>query len=56
MSLVQMAEGSKVKEEIEKQKKIVPKRNHISINSVRLYFSNFFILVPQLRRGSAEPP
>jgi hypothetical protein len=29
-----MAEGSKVKNEVEKQQKIVPKRNHISINSV----------------------
>jgi hypothetical protein len=37
MNLVKMAEGSKVKQEVEKQQKIVPKRNHISINSVSYF-------------------
>jgi hypothetical protein len=36
MTLFNMAAGSKVRDEINKQQKIVPKRNHMSINSVSL--------------------
>jgi len=48
MTLVNMTQGSKVKEELEKQQKIVPKRNHISINSVSF---TFFIIHLVLEPG-----